>query len=230
MARRLLPDALVGGGSREEREVSARPGSPAPEQRRRRWRWRLGAQGRSPGLRGTRGSAPRVEGAAGGDEPCDRCGRARARVPVPVLSPRPGATGARRAVPSPADFFGPFSLGLREAASPGIPPLPGLSKLEQILPLSAVAGDRGKRKSSSVWRSGHCCLLAPRMLSRCSPQCTIHPGQQRSHSTVSRSSRLEVLRNSRAGNFYSLRECIRSRCQMLLMTACEPRSTGPRQC
>lgn len=158
MARRLLPDALVGGGSREEREVPARPGSPAPDQQRQRRR--LGAQGRSPGLRGAHGSAHRVEGAAGGDEPGDRCGRAGACAGSgsgSVPSARRDWSAPSR--PLPRRLFGPFSLGLREAASPGIPPLPGLAKLERILPRNTVAGDRGERKSSSVWRSGR--LLAP---------------------------------------------------------------------
>lgn len=69
------------------------------------------------------------------------------------------------------------------------------------------------------------------MPSRSSLECRFHPGKQRSHSTIPRSLCLDGLWELPAPlvleTFYSLRECTRSRCQILLMTAREPGSTCP---
>lgn len=238
MARRLLPDALVGGGSREEREVPARPGSPAPEQRRRR-RWLLRAEGRSPGSQGhSRERAQGGRGGAGGDGPCDHRGHARGfRFRFCLLGPE----RLERAEPSPPPptFWAllPGTSGSRFTRDPSAL---GLSKLARIPPRNAVKGGGGERKV--VLRGRSKLLLSPppaaALAALTVPECPRGPVQSVASTRdskrailQSRSSHLKGLRGtlrlSRAGNFYSLRECTRSPCQMLLMAAHEPGSTCP---
>lgn len=236
VARRLLPDALVGGGSREEREVPARPGSPAPEQRRRR-QWLLRAEGRSPGPQGH--SRERAQsgagGRAGGDGPSDHRGHTRGfRFRFCLLGP----ARLERAEPSPPPptFWAllPGTSGSRFTRDPSAL---GFSKLARIPPRNAVKGGGGKRKV--VLRGRSKLLLSPPPAAvltvpecpRGSIQSVASTRDSERANLQSRSSHLKGLRGtlrlSRAGNFYSLRECTRSRCQMLLMAAHEPGSTCP---
>lgn len=117
-----------------------------------------------------------------------------------------GPARLERAEPSPPPltFWAllPGTSGSRFTRDPSASRTLSLSKLARMLPRNAVAGDRGERKSSSVWRSGLLLVPPPTALPSRSlnalevqpPQCRFHSGQQRSHATILKSSGLEGLR------------------------------------
>lgn len=133
--RRLLPDAPVGGGSREGREVPVRPGleAPAPEAggggggggATRATTRSAGPARRVPGP--SRERARRAEEAGGGGGRATIAG-ARTGSGSGSVFPAPAASSASSRFPSPADFFG---LLLSDF---GKPPHPG-----------SLRGARGRR-------------------------------------------------------------------------------------
>lgn len=116
--------------------------------------------------------------------------RARAGVPVPVLSPRSGAAGARRAGPSPADFLGPSPWDFGKPPHPGslrFPDSPNLRGYFRATLSRGMAGAKsssaGQKEAASLSAASRC-PRCPCIPSRCSPECRFHPGQQTSHSII----------------------------------------------
>lgn len=190
-----------------------------------------GSSGALAGARAERGGG----GGAGGDGPSDHRGHTRGfRFRFCLLGP----ARLERAEPSPPPptFWAllPGTSGSRFTRDPSAP---GFSKLARIPPRNAVKGGGGKRKV--VLRGRSKLLLSPPPVAvltvpecpRASIQSVASTRDSERAILQSRSSHLKGLRGtlrlSRAGNFYSLRECTRSRCQMLLMAAHEPGSTCP---
>lgn len=92
-------------------------------------------------------------------------GRARARVPVPVLSPRPGATGARRAVPSPADFLGPSPWDFGKPLHPGSLRFPDSPNLRGYFRAILSRGIEGSEKVVLCGEAGGFLLRHQQLLS-----------------------------------------------------------------
>lgn len=187
--------------------------------------------GSSGALTGAR--AGRGEG-AGGDGPCDHRGHARGFRFRFCLGP---ARLERAELSPPPPTFWALLPGTSGSRFTRDPSAPGFSKLARIPPRNAVKGGGGERKVVLRGRSKLLLSLPPAAVLTV-PECPRGPVQSVASTRdskrailQSRSSHLKGLRGTlrlpRAGNFYSLRECTRSRCQMLLMTAQEPGSTCP---
>lgn len=179
--RRRLPRGA--GGPGPARKPSPRTAAAAAEAAPRGGPL-AGSSGALAGARAERGGGGRRRGWA------LRPPRAHARVPVPVLSPRPGAAGARRAVPSPADFLGPSPWDFGKPLHPGSLRSRTLQTCADTSAQrcqggwreakSSSAGQKQAASLSAASRCPHC----PWMPSRFNPECSFHPGQRTSHSTI----------------------------------------------